>query len=138
YVVFDREALKQSGAQNLEAFLRDRLPMNSSGLPNGLRVTQSGNQSQFNLRGLGANQTLILVDGRRLPPGPALGGAPAQANINGIPMAAIERIEVLPATASGIHGGSATGGVINIIMRQDYAGAEATVSYGNSFKSDVA
>lgn len=138
YVVFDRQALQQSSAQNLEAFLRDRLPMNAGGLANGLRVTQYGAQSQFNLRGLGANQTLILVDGRRLPSGPAFGATPGQANINGIPLAAIERIEVLPATASGIYGGSATGGVINIVMRQDYAGAEATLSYGNSFKSDVA
>ena len=119
YVVFDREALQQSSAQNLEAFLRDRLPMNAGGLANGLRVTQFGAQSQFNLRGLGANQTLILVDGRRLPPGPAFGATPGQANINGIPLAAIERIEVLPATASGNYGGSATGGVIKIIKRQD-------------------
>lgn len=138
YVIFDREKIEQSGATNLESFLRDRLSMNANGAPNALRATQSGNQSSFNLRGLGATQTLILVDGRRLPPGPASGGSPRQADLNGIPLSAVERIEVLPATASGIYGGSATGGVINIILRRDYAGTEFKLAYGNTFESDVA
>lgn len=135
YVIFEREVIQQSGAQNLEGFLRDRLSMNSNGLPHGQRVTQLGSQSTFNLRGLGAGQTLILIDGRRLAPGPAAGGSPFQSDINGIPMSAVERIEVLPTTASGIYGGSATGGVINIILRRDYAGTEVKATYGNTFKS---
>lgn len=138
YVVFDREKIQQSGAPNLESFLRDRLPMNANGEPNGLRVTQLGTQSQFNLRGLGGGQTLILINGRRATPGPSFGSTPLQTDINGIPMSAVERIEVLPTTASGIYGGSATGGVINIILRQDYAGAEVKATYGNTFDSDIA
>lgn len=138
YVIFDRETIQQSSAQNLEGFLRDRLPMNANGLANGQWISQAGSQSTFNLRGLGANQTLILVDGRRLAPGPAGSGSPRQSDINGIPLSAVERIEVLPATASGIYGGSATGGVINIILRQDYVGTEVKVSHGNTFESDVA
>jgi len=138
YVVFDRETIQRSGAQNLEAFLRDRLPMNASGLANGLRVSQASTRSRFNLRGLGGGQTLILIDGRRTTPGPSIGGSPEQPEINGIPMSAIERIEVLPTTASGIYGGSATGGVINIILRQDYAGVEAKAIYGNALDTDVA
>jgi iron complex outermembrane receptor protein len=138
YVVFTREKIEQSGAKNVETFLRDRLPMNSNGLPFGQTINQGGSQSRFNLRGLGANQTLILVDGHRLSPGPSYGGTPFQSNLNGIPIAAVERIEVLPATASGIYGGSATGGVINIILRHDYAGTEVKATYGNSIESDVA
>jgi iron complex outermembrane receptor protein len=138
YVIFDREKIEQSGATSLEGFLRDRLAMNTNGTPNALRPTQVGNQSSFNLRGLGATQTLILVDGRRLPPGPATGSSPRQADLNGIPMSAVQRIEVLPATASGIYGGSATGGVINIVLRRDYAGSEFKLAYGNTFESDVA
>src|SRR5262249_18334709 len=66
-------------------------------------------------------------------------GAPAgQPDVNGIPLAAIERIEILPTTASGIYGGSATGGVINIIRRRDYNGAEGKLTYENTFDTDSA
>jgi iron complex outermembrane receptor protein len=138
YVIFEREKIEQSGSPNIESFLRDRLSMNANGLANGQRVTQLGNQSSFNLRGLGAGQTLILIDGHRLAPGAATGGAPFQADVNNIPLSAVERVEVLPATASGIYGGSATGGVINIILRRDYQGAEVVATYGNSLASDMA
>jgi outer membrane receptor protein involved in Fe transport len=138
YVVFDREKIQQSGAQSLESFLRDRLPMNANGIASSQRVTQQGAQSNFNLRGLGAGQTLILINGRRATPGPSNGFTPRQPDINGIPISAIQRIEVLPATASGIYGGSATGGVINIILRQDYTGTEVKATYGSTFESDVA
>ncbi|HEY0339822.1 MAG TPA: TonB-dependent receptor, partial [Steroidobacteraceae bacterium] len=57
--------------------------------------------------------------------------------MNGIPMAEIERIEVLPTTASGIYGGSATGGVINIVLRRDYEGIETKLTYDNSFAGDA-
>ena len=138
YVIYGRETIEQSTASSLQSFLRDRLPMNTTGLPNGQLVSTLGNQSNFNLRGLGANQTLILINGHRASPGPSYGSAPRQSDINSIPMSAVERIEVLPATASGIYGGSATGGVINIILRHDYAGSEVKATYGNSFESDVA
>src|SRR5690606_5082656 len=85
---------------------------------------------------LGAGQTLILVDGRRQPGFPSYGNS-GQADLNGIPLAAIERIEVLPTTASGIYGGSATGGVVNVVLRRDYQGAEVSVKYEDSFRSDA-
>jgi iron complex outermembrane receptor protein len=138
YVIYEREKIERSGAVNLESFLRDRLAMNANGLPNGARVSSLGAGSSFNLRGLGANQTLILVDGHRLVSGMSTGTLPQQGDINSIPVAAVERIEVLPATASGIYGGGATGGVINIILRRDYNGVEAKATYGNTFESDVA
>ena len=78
-----------------------------------------------------------MINGRRSP-GVSLGGAPAQPDINGIPLSAIERIEILPTTASGIYGGSATGGVINIILRSDYQGAQFSANYGNTFESGAA
>lgn len=138
YVIFEREKIARSGAVNLESFLRDRLAMNTNSLPNSARVSSLGAGSSFNLRGLGANQTLILVDGHRLVSGMSTGTLPQQGDINSIPVSAVERIEVLPATASGIYGGGATGGVINIILRRDYSGVEAKATYGNTFESDVA
>lgn len=140
YVVFEREAIEQSGARSLEDFLRQRLPQNAQGQVNEQSASYFGNLPQINLRGLGTGQTLLLVDGRRMSPTATTGvvGPPYQPDINGIPLAAIERIEVLPTTASGIYGGSATGGVINIITRRDYSGFEVRLSYGNTFDTDVA
>lgn len=95
-----------------------------------------GNQSRIDLRGLGANQTLILVNGRRLP-SVSVGSTFEQPDINGIPMSSIERIEVLPATAAGIYGGGATGGAINIVLKRDYSGVELVAGFDNTFDTHV-
>lgn len=138
YVVFSHEQLTKSQASNLQDFFRTRLPM-ATWVGQLSFSGGSALNSTVNLRGLGFNQTLILVDGRRLPAfsvGGALSMQPADPN--GIPLEMIERIEVLPSTASGIHGGGATGGVINIITRKDFSGATLTTSYVNTFDSDTA
>lgn len=137
YVVFDRTQIDRSMSGNVEAFLKSRLPMNTLETSNSQGPGSSGgSQSTINLRGLGANQTLILIDGRRVS-GVSNSGELRQPDINGIPLAAIERIEVLPSTASGIYGGGATGGVVNIITRKDYAGVDLSTTYGNTFESDA-
>lgn len=133
YVVFDSKDVARSQATSIGDFLKTRLPMNATQTT----ATQSdnftgGNRSEINLRGLGANQTLILVDGRRMPSFNAANLGFGQADINGIPMAMIERIEVLPATASGSYGGGATGGVVNIITRKDYSGLDLGATFGGT------
>lgn len=136
YVVFEAEDIKRSMAVDLSDFFKTRLPMNATALTNDQNPgVTNGNQSTIDLRGLGINQTLILVNGRQVPRANNL-GAFSQADINGIPLAAIERIEVLPSTASGIYGGGATGGVINVITKQDYAGLDVNLTYGNTFDTD--
>ncbi len=138
YVVFGREEIQRSQSVNLEDFLRTQLPMNNGGGRSSSQGPGSATtRSSINLRGLGTNQTLILIDGRRVP-GVATSGRPFQPDINGIPMAAVERIEVLPTTAGGIYGGSATGGVINIVMRRDFRGVDARATYANTFDTDAA
>lgn len=137
YVIFGREMITNSGATNLEDFFRLRLPQNASTETFAMGQGTFGAASSINLRGLGTNQTLILVDGRRLG-NMSYSGAVEQPDINGIPLSAIERIEILPTTASGIYGGGATGGVINVILRRDYAGVEVKATYDNSFKTDSA
>ncbi len=132
YAVFDQNDIAESGAQNIEDFLRTRLTSLNSPLTQ--QQTEGGtNRSGFDLRGLGQHQTLILVDGRRNVAVSELGSA-MQPDLNGIPIAAIERIEVLANTASGVYGGGATGGVINVILRKDYAGISTKLTYGNSFE----
>lgn len=143
YVVFNADDLQQSSASSLEEFFRTRLPQNTAARSNVQFNSIDGtigNTSSVNLRGLGSGQTLILVNGRRAPRVSAQLNSASdggfnfqQADINGIPIASIERIEVLPATASGIYGGGATGGVINIITRRDFSGGELNVQYGNTF-----
>ncbi len=140
YVVFDAETIERSMATNLEQFLKTHLPMNTVAASNNQdEVGGYGNQSSVDLRGLGANQTLILINGRRAPAisNSTLLGNFGQPDLNGIPISAVERIEILPSTASGIYGGGATGGVVNVILKRDYQGIEVKGRYENSFASDI-
>ena len=139
YVVFTAEDIERSMAGSLDQFLMSRLPMNTSQYraDDIVSIPLTGNISSINLRGLGPNQTLILVNGRRLP-GVSTSSDLTQPDINGIPMSSVARIEVLPSTAGGIYGGGATGGVINIVTRKDYSGLDLNLSYGNAFDTDAA
>ncbi len=136
YVVFDAEQIARSGAQTIEGFLQTYLPMNAQQNTSSQLGPQVSPNGRIDLRGLGSDQTLILVDGRRLP-SISTGDSFKQANLNGVSISQIERIEILPATASGIYGGGATGGVINIILKRDYSGIEVEASYGNAFDGAV-
>ncbi len=75
--------------------------------------------AQINLRGLGAVRTLVLVDGRRLQYGSAISSPP---DVNQIPGALVERVEVLTGGASAVYGSDAIGGVVNFIMIKDFEG----------------
>ena len=80
------------------------------------------------LRGLTAQRTLILINGRRIA-NYAFGGTVTDLNI--IPVAAIERVEVLKDGASAIYGSDAIGGVINFILREEFKGLQATAQYNS-------
>lgn len=138
YTIIDRKAIENSGATTVDELLRHTLSMSTSAA-NETASGWTGSSSQINLRGLGTSHTLVLINGRR---GAGVGSRGTsevsdQQNINNIPLAAIERIEVLPISASAIYGASAIGGVINVILRRDYVGAEVNVRYGNTFDSDA-
>ncbi|MEP6635014.1 MAG: TonB-dependent receptor plug domain-containing protein, partial [Luteimonas sp.] len=79
-------------------------------------------ETRVSLRNLGSNRTLVLVNGHRWVGGTGLGGA---VDLNTIPTAAVERIEVLKDGASTIYGSDAIAGVVNVILRQNFDGAEA-------------
>jgi iron complex outermembrane receptor protein len=132
YYIFDSETIEQSGAASVDDFLKQRLTMNTTFTSNlQQNAGLANNTSTINLRGLGANETLILVDGRRSA-SVTIGGAAGQPDINGIPLSAIERIEILPSSASAIYGGAAIGGVVNIILKKNYKGGELRVSFDNT------
>lgn len=84
--------------------------------------------SSISLRGLGAERTLVLVNGRRLAA--FAGGGGAAVNVNVIPLAAIERVEVLKDGASGVYGSDAVAGVVNFILNKSFKGIEAQVGGG--------
>lgn len=91
----------------------------------------SGGVSSASLRGLGSQRTLVLVNGRRLSGGGTITDS-TSVDVNSIPLAAVERVEVLKEGASAVYGSDAIAGVINFILRQDYEGAEITANYGDT------
>lgn len=90
-------------------------------------------ETRVSLRNLGSNRTLVLVNGRRWVAGTGLGGA---VDLNTIPTAAVERIEVLKAGASSIYGSDAIAGVVNVILRNDFQGAEGNAYFGQYSQGD--
>lgn len=137
YLVFDRQAIASSGAITTDDFLQQRLPMRTGFRTQSFDFNARGPETSVNLRGFDSRDTLVLVDGQRVE-GISIAGITQQFNVNNIPISAISRIEVLPMTASGIYGGKATAGVINIILRRDYVGVETTIAYTNTFSTDAA
>ena len=123
-IVIDRAQIEASGTITVADFLRDS-NFNSFGSYMSSSGSSGLGATTVSLRGLGANRTLILVDGRRAPTAPQLGSGQ---DLNSIPLAAVERFEILTDGASAIYGSDALGGVINIITRKDYDGVQ--ISYG--------
>lgn len=87
----------------------------------------TGRGTGVNLRGLGANATLVLVDGRRMA---GAGSRGDFADVSAIPMVALERVEVLLDGASALYGSDAVGGVVNIRLRKDLDGGDTRASGG--------
>jgi outer membrane receptor protein involved in Fe transport len=107
-----------------------------------LTPTDSGNSfspgiSTINLRGLGNNSTLVLINGRRAVPyaAPGFNGFQTMFDLNSIPDAAIESFEILKDGGSALYGSDAVAGVVNIKLRRDFEGAMATVQVGDYFNT---
>ncbi|MEP4891102.1 MAG: TonB-dependent receptor [Aliiglaciecola sp.] len=77
-------------------------------------------QATIDLRGAGSQRTLVLLNGRRFPGSPTLGGA--SANLNAIPFAAVERIDIMTEGGSSVYGSDAMAGVVNVILKENYEG----------------
>ena len=135
--IIKREEIVRSGVTTA-AELLNRISANNTG--GYAETTAIGDQGSpgfagASLRGLGSNATLVLLNGRRVSNfafGNTGGFSNGSADLNAIPLAAIERVEVLKDGASSLYGTDAIGGVINFILRNDYRGFEGTAYYGNS------
>jgi iron complex outermembrane receptor protein len=133
--VFDKVAIEAAGTESVADFL---LKSNLAGP--GIdtaddTLSSGGGTASFATKGLGASYTVILVNGNRLPGTPT--GGSASADVNQIPMAAVERIEYLADGASAIYGADAVAGVINIITKKDFEGVNMSAQYGQSAEGDA-
>jgi outer membrane receptor protein involved in Fe transport len=131
--VFTPEMVRNVGGVKLGDYL-DYLPINqlsTDARGNLMDAFKPAGASFFNLRGLGWETTLTLVNGRRAASYAAY-GVGSFVNINAIPLAAIERVEILKDGASAIYGSDAIAGAVNIIMRDDYEGFDLSASYSGT------
>ena len=119
--VLTQDDIERSGENSLGRILQS-LPMNT-GSPVNTNMDEGIGATRVDLRGLGSERTLVLLNGRRFPNG-GIGGD-ASVDLGMIPVSSIERIEVLPSGASAVYGSDAIGGVVNIITRRRQGGAVA-------------
>ena len=131
--VIDRDDIDLSGDTTVAEVLQTSV-FNSFGSFRATSGFANGQASvnEVSLRGLGSDRTLILLDGRRIAS--TGGSAGAAQNLNQIPLAMVERIEILRDGASAIYGSDAIAGVINVITRRDFDGL--AFDYQQTFPSD--
>lgn len=133
-VTITRDDLRRDGDATIADAL-ERLPQNFGGAGTPVSALsgadRSGNNLAYaqgvNLRGLGPSSTLVLIDGRRMAGTGLLGDF---ADVSAIPTAAVDHVEVLLDGASAIYGSDAVGGVVNVVTKRDFEGAESSVRFG--------
>ena len=134
-IVLDEDAIIASGELTLPRLLR-QLPQNINSTNDTAGSELNGTKnfsgaSTVNLRGLGSESTLILIDGRRVGYSGLLGGV---TDISTIPLSMVERVEIITDGASAIYGSDAVGGVVNVITKKDYSGLDVKLDYGRPHK----
>jgi len=130
---FKRKDIERTGSTTVEDFFRT-VPQNFGSETQFVDNSQSPEKSGLNtsggvgidLRGAGAGSTLVLLNGRRLPPS----DFGAFVDVSVMPLSVIEQIDIQTDGASAIYGSDAVAGVVNFITRKDYRGAEAFARYG--------
>ncbi len=136
--VITREQFEASGRATVGDYLQllpeqgnaPNFQLNTGGINYG-----ADGATRINLRSLGVQRTLVLINGRRVVPAGL--GASAGVDLNTVPTEAVERVEVLKDGASAVYGSDAIAGVVNIITRKRYQGTELGAQYGSSTKADA-
>jgi iron complex outermembrane receptor protein len=131
--IITREDIQKTGAANVEQLMQSISANSSSGSL--VAASSSGattlGLSAVSLRGLSSQRTLVLVNGRRVSPyGYGFTNDSVSVDVNSIPIAAIDRVEILKDGASAVYGSDAIAGVVNFILRRDFQGLEASAEYG--------
>ena len=132
-----RDDIQRSGKTTVADVILGLNGNSNGSVPLSFGVGFAAGASGVSLRGLGANSTLVLLNGRRMAPyGLADDGQRSFVDLSTIPLDAVERIEVVKDGASAIYGSDAIGGVVNIITRQDFKGIILNASYGQTRYGD--
>ena len=129
----DRVQIDAIGALTAADILRGS-PLNSYGSFSERSGSSAQSNATIDLRGLGDERTLVMIDGRRMVGSPNLGASVI--NVNMIPMAAVERVDILADGASAVYGSDAVAGVVNMQMRKGFDGLEFNVRYGDRSEDD--
>jgi len=138
--IVTRDDILRSGAANIEQLMQTISAASSSG---GLVASSSsgattGGISSLSLRGLTSLRTLVLINGRRIAPyGIGFTNDSVSVDVNSIPLAAVERVEVLKDGASAIYGSDAIAGVVNFILRKNYRATELALEAGQATRGDA-
>ena len=132
-VSMDRASIDAMAELNLADVLRAS-PLNAYGSFNERSGSSAQSNATFDLRGLGSQRTLVLLDGTRIPGSPNLGGD--SVNLNMLPMAAVQRIDILADGASAVYGSDAVAGVVNLALYQSFEGVEISARYGDRDRDD--
>lgn len=127
------DAITKSDSATLETSL-NQLPQIASSASSSTNTQARGGQASINLRGLGQQRTLVLLDGRRVQPSSPDGAV----DLNIIPSALVGNVEVITGGASAIYGSDAVTGVVNLKLRRDVRGVEASAKLGISERGDAA
>jgi len=141
--ILNRDLINKSGqGTTTEQFLKSQPIASANSIPVQNNATGAGGPAgaaSVSLRGFDPGATLVLIDGRRVAPYP--GTAPSGAaffDLNTIPIAAVQSIEIQKDGASTTFGADAVAGVVNIKLYKDYRGAQLTLYYGNTLDKDAA
>ncbi|MGS0679818.1 TonB-dependent receptor plug domain-containing protein [Shewanella sp. 125m-7] len=132
--VIDASAIIASGATSIDDVLQN-MTVSGGAMTNAAVNNGSGGNARVNLRGLGSNRTLVLVNGRRMIASGT--GAASSVDLNTIPVSMIQRVEVLKDGASAVYGTDAIAGVVNVILKRDFDGFEMNVQTGVTGQGDA-
>ena len=132
--VVQSEAILNKGSTNIVDLL-NTLPQVTPDQSSSLAQGSSG-VANIDLRGLGPQRTLVLINGRRLMPGDPTTIGPTAADLNNIPPSLVSHIEVLTGSASATYGADAVAGVVNFIMNDHFNGLQVDVDYGTWLHSN--
>jgi iron complex outermembrane receptor protein len=133
--IITKDELMRGGATSLNDVLRN-VSSNIGGINENRTGGFTAGAAGLNLRGIGSQATLVLINGRRLAPYAQPEYQTTFVDLNSVPIGAVERVEILKDGASAIYGSEAMAGVVNIILRNSYQGTEIAGSYGRSQRND--
>lgn len=135
--VIKRQDIERSGLTSVGDLMRQSTAQGSIDINENQQGTYTPGAQAMNLRSLGAQATLVLLNGRRMVSYPRAAGATFFNDLNSIPLDAVDRIEILKDGASALYGSDAIAGVVNIILRRDFTGVVVKASAGRSTYGDA-